>query len=133
MKAKGAVVSPSSMPAKAASLGHASWLCMMAQALLLAGCADAPAWPRMCAVFTDCEVFPSEQVSERLKPSFPSEETFQSGPSKKTIDRYRSDECGEKCARRRAERDHEIRRATREYDERINRDWIPADDPRRWQ
>lgn len=104
--------------------------------ILFGGCGDVQTWPRMCLIFAECDGFPSERAAETAKPRLPDGETFDSGPSKKEIERYRSDECGEKCARKqaeKAERSERARRAARDYDERMNRDWLPADDARRWR
>jgi hypothetical protein len=101
--------------------------------LIAAGCGESASWPCLCQVFTDCEGFPSKGVPEAIKRRLPDDEALDRGPSKRTVERYHSDDCDEKCARKRAERDHARRQAAREYDERLNRDWLPADDPRRWQ
>ena len=104
--------------------------------LLVAGCGDdmdVGPWGPLCTAFTDCGGPPFERTYETVTLPYPTGSPYRPEPAPKKTHDYRSEECDGKCAERKAERVKEMREAARDYEERLYRDWIPADDPRRWQ
>ena len=99
----------------------------------LVGCDGTTSQIRKCGVFAECDGPPVERNYETVTFPFPTDTPNRVDAPPKTADDYRSERCGEKCASRRARGAEAMYEAARNYDERMYRGWIPADDPRRWR